>query len=201
MKLSVGVAVVIILALIGTVVAAYSYIKLQQVDVLFNENSIQLGGYSYLTWQANLGDPGNYFIIGSPRIVGGVGSVGTGVDFYLVNDTNWNLWSTDTGLRSALSAVYLNSDAVSSQSAQGQFSFTPATLDSYIVVLVNDEYPNVNSASLNVNITFQYISLFNFLAFIAGLAMLGIAIVSALLIMITRRKVRVPILQVAPKSA
>jgi hypothetical protein len=66
----------------------------------------------------------------------------------------------------------------------------PPTLDDYIVVLVNDEYPNVNSASVNVSITFQYISLFNFLAFIADLAMLGIAIVSALLIMITRRKVR-----------
>lgn len=186
MKVSVGVAVVIILALIGTVVATYSYTQLQQQDALFKENSIQLDGYSNRTWQASV-IIGNYFYIFSPRIVGSASSNGTGVDFYLVDNTNWKSWMTDVGRRSALSVIYLNSDALSSQSSQGRFSFTNLDEDLWIVVLVNDEYPNVNNASVDVNITFQYVSMFSFLAFIAGLVMLSIAIL--LLAVMTRRKV------------
>ena len=76
---------------------------------------------------------------------------------------------------------------VHTQSAQGQFFFTNLGDWAWIIVLVNDEYPNVNSATVHVNITFQYIFLFNFCAFIAGLVMLGIAIV--LLTVMIRRKV------------
>lgn len=185
MKASVGVAVVIILALIGTIVAAYSYTQLQQEDVMFND-SIQVDDYSNRTWQASL-IPGNLFYVFTPRIVGSVSSNGTGADFYLVDYANWDSWTTDIGRRSALSVVYLNSDMLSSQSAQRQFSFTNLSEFLWIIVLVNDEYPNVNNATVHVNITFQYISLFNFCAFIAGLVMLGIAIV--LLIVMIRRKV------------
>jgi hypothetical protein len=184
-KASVGVSVVIILALIGTVVATYSYTQLQQEDVLFYENSMQLDGESYRAWQAGV-IIGNYFYIFSPKIVGSVDIVGTGVDFYLVDYTSWDSWKTEIKRRSALSVVYLNSDALSSQSAQGQFSFTNLDQDLWIIVLVNSEYPNPNNANVHVNITFQYISLFNFCAFVAGLAMLGIAIVS--LLVMTRRK-------------
>lgn len=173
-----GAAAAIILALMGTAVAAYSYTHLEQRDALFNQKSMQLDGQSYRTWQANLEAPGNYFIIFSPKIVGSVTSNGTNVEFYLVNDTNWDLWMTDMGQRSTLSVVDL-------YPAQGQFSFIPPNFDSYIVVLVNHEYPNVNNVSVDVDITFHYVSLFSFCAFIAGLVMLGIAIV--ILTAMTRR--------------
>ena len=185
MKASTRVRVAIILALIGTAVAAYSYTQLQQQDVLFNENSIQLEGENYRTWEANV-IIGNYFYISSPRIVGSVSTNGTGVDFYLVDVSNWTAWQTDIGQRSALSIVHLNVDALSSQSTQKQFSSANLGEDAWIVILVNDEYPQVNSASVNVTIAFRYNSLFSAWAFIAGLAMLGIAIVR--LIVITRRK-------------
>jgi hypothetical protein len=185
-KARVEVAVVIILALIGTVIAAYSCTQLQKEDVLFNYNSIQLGGQSYKTWQVGL-IPGNYFYVFTPRIVGSVGSVGTGVDFYLVNFTNYHLWTNETGLRSALSVVHLNSSLLSSQSG-GQFSTNMGEW-AWIVILVNDEYPNVNSASVHANIIFEYISLFNFCAFIAGLAMLGIAIAQTA-VLILKDKIR-----------
>ena len=66
-------------------------------------------------------------------------------------------------------------------------SLLPGT-NGYIVALVNDGYPNVNSARVYVNIAFQYISPFDFCAFIAGLAMLGTAIVG--LIVMALRKVQ-----------
>ena len=186
MKASAEVAIVIILALIGTAVAAYSYTQLQQKDVLFDENSIRLGGQSYQTWEVGY-IPGNIFNIFTLRMIGSVDSVGTGVDFYLVNDTNWNSWSTDIGLRSALSVVHLNSDVLSSQSG-GQFSLAAPLNNGDIIVLVNNEYPNVNNASVNVNIALQYTSLFNFCDFVAGLVLLGIAIV--LLTVMIRKKAR-----------
>ena len=163
----------------------HSYTQLQQQDVFFNESSIQLDGENYRTWEAGV-IIGNYFYIFSPRIVGSVRTNGTGVDFYFVDVSNWTAWKTDIGQRSVLSLVYLNSDTLSAQSAQGHFSSTHLGEDAWIVVLVNDKYPNVNSASVDVNITFQYVDLFSFCAFIAGLAMLGIAIVR--LIMVTRKK-------------
>jgi len=155
-KANVVVAVVIILVILGTVVAAYSFLHLQQQDVLLNENSIQVDGQSYLTWQAGV-IPGNVFSIFSLQIVGNVSSVGTGVDFYLVDANNYPSWTTDIGQRSALAVVHLNSDALSSQSAQDRFSFTPLNWSwLYIVVLVNDEYPNQNNASVNVSLALRY---------------------------------------------
>jgi hypothetical protein len=183
-KASVGIAVSVILALIGVAIAAYSYPQLQQEDALFARDSIQLGANSNSTyWIDFLND--NILSV-SPRIVGRVGSVGTGVDFYLVKYDNWDSWKTDTEQRSALSLVYLNSDVLSSQSAQGQFSFVAPHAYLYIVVFINEKYPAANNASVHVNISLQDISLPNFCAFIAGLAMLTLTIV--LLIVMVRRK-------------
>jgi hypothetical protein len=187
MKAIIVVAVVIVLALIGISVADYSYTHLQEEDVIFNENSLQVDGQSYGTWQANI-IPGNVFSIFSVQIVGNVSSVGTGVDFYLVNETNYPSWTTNIGQRSAFSVVHLNSDALSSQSAQERFSFTPSSFDSYIVVLVNDGYPNANGASVNVSLALRYTNEFSFGGFIAGLAMLSIALVTAMVRVIVSKR-------------
>jgi hypothetical protein len=184
MKISVRVAVAVLLAVIGTVVAAYSYTQLQRQDVLFDQSSIQLDGQSYVGYEiamyVNLN--GKF----APRIIGGVGSVGCCVDFYLINDTSWNSWSTNQSLRSAVSTVHLNATAVSSQSTEGQFSFTPSASTGYSVVFVNDKYPSANNASVHAKISLQYVSLDSLYGLVAGLVMLGTAFV--LLRVTTRRK-------------
>jgi len=198
-KLSVGVAVVIILALIGTVVAAYCYTQLQQNVTLFNENSMQLDGQSYRDWLANGLTLDGYLYVGSTRVVGSVSSVGTGVDFYLVNSTGWPSVMADMGLRSTLSWVHLNSSVLSSQSG-GRFSFNPRWSDYYVIVLVNDEYPDVNNASVNVNITFQYTDLFSFGGFIFGLVILGFAIVLLTLMKLRKARARAKLNNVSANS-
>ena len=191
MKANVVVAVVIILFLLGTVVASYFFLHLQQQDVLFNANSIQLTGQSYLTWQAGA-IPDNVFSIFSLQIVGDVSSVGSGVDFYLVDANNYPSWTTDIGQRSTLSVVHLNSNALSSQSAQDRFSFTPLNWSwLYIVVLVNDDYPNAINASVNVSIILRYTNLFSFVGFIAGLTILSIAVVIAIVKVIVSKRTNV----------
>jgi hypothetical protein len=169
--------------MIGAVVAAYSYTRLQGQDVLFDENSIQLDGRTYTGSEMIVNLNGKF----APRIVGGVGSVGSGVDFYLVNDTSWNSWSMNPGLRSAFSTVHLNATAVSSQSSEGQFSFIPSSPE-YSVVFVNDEYRSANNVSVHARITLQYIFLDSLYGIVGGLVILGIGFV--LLTVTTRRKVQ-----------
>jgi hypothetical protein len=187
MKIGVGVAVAILLMVIGTVAGAYSYTRLKGHDVLFDQNSIQIDGHSYWGYFIGVDLDGKC----TPKVTGGVGSVGGDVDFYLVNYTSWNSWETNPTSRTALSTVHLNATAVSSQSAEGQFSFMPPASTSYTVLFVNDEYPSPNNANLHATITLQYLSVDSLYGLAAGLTMLGtgfVLLIVILLIMMTRRK-------------
>ena len=183
MKISARVAVAAtLLIVIGTVVAVYSYTQLQGQDVPFNQDSILIDGHSYAGYEIIVNLDGKF----APRVIGGVGSVGSGVDFYLVNYTSWNSWSTNPESRSAFSMVHLNATAVSSQSAEGQFSFVPSANAGYSAVFVNDEYPSASNASVHATITLQYIYLNCLYGLVGGLVMLGAGFV--LLIVTARRK-------------
>jgi hypothetical protein len=182
MKLKVIVAVLLIV--IGTIIAMYSYTQLRGQAVLLDQNSIQLDEHTYWGYQMTVNLDGTF----DSEVTGQVGSVGYGVDFYLVNDTSWNSWSTDPALRSALSTVHLNATTVSSQSTEGQFSFNPRASTGYSAVFVNDEYPSANDASVHATITLQYISL-NCLYAMAA-ASVAVAIGFALLIVTIRRKIQ-----------
>ena len=160
----------ILLVLIGLVVASYSYSQLQGNVVLFNRSSIQPNGVSYDSYDTTSVDLDGRF---DAKVTGGVGGPGCCVDFYLVNDTSWNSWSGNPGMRSALSMVHLNSTVVSSQSTSDQFSFVPPATAGYQVVFVNDDYPNVSNASINASITLHYDSTSALYATIAGLAILA----------------------------
>jgi hypothetical protein len=187
MKINVRIAAAVLLALIGTIVAAYSYTQLRGQDVLFDQDSIQMDGYSYWGYSMGVNLDGRF----APRIIGGVGTVGCCVDFYLVNYTSWNSWSTNPESRSVLSTVHLNATAVSSQSAEGQFSFVPSA-STYGVVFVNDEYPSANNATVHATIILQYIFVDCLYGLVAGLATLGtgLLLIVVLLIVMTRRKVQ-----------
>jgi hypothetical protein len=184
MKINVIVAVAVVLIVTGASVAAYSYERLRSQDVLFDQNSILLNDHSYLGYEMPVVLDGKF----EPKVIGGVGSVGYGVDFYLVNDTSWNSWSTTPALRSALSTVHLNATAVSSQSIEGQFSFSPSVTTAYSAVFVNDDYPTANNSSVHANITLQYISLNYLFSMVAGLV--AAAIGSLLLIVAMHRKIK-----------
>jgi hypothetical protein len=182
MKIGVGVAVAVLLIAAGAVVGAYSYTRLRGQDVLFEQDSIQLGGHSYWVYEMGIKLDGKF----APKVTGGVGSVGCCVDFYLVNYTSWNSWSTDEDSRSVLSTVHVNATAVSSQSIEGQFSFVPSASTSYSVVFVNDEYPDVNNANVHAAITLQYISVDSLYGLLAGLGMLGTGLVLLAAMVLTR---------------
>ena len=184
MKISARVAVAAtLLIVIGTVVAVYSYTQLQGQDVLFNQDSILIDGHIYIGYEIIVNLDGKFAL----KVIGGVGSIESGVDFYLVNDTSWNSWSTNPESRSAFSMVHLNATAVSSQFlTEGQFSLVPSANAGYSAVFVNDEYPSASKASVHATITPQYTYL-NFLYGLAGgLVMLGAGFV--LLIATARRK-------------
>ena len=183
MKLIVSVAVAVLLIAIGTSVAAYSYMQLHGQDVLLDQNSIELDEHVYWGYQMTVNLDGKF----ESKVIGGVGSVGYGIDFYLVNDTSWNAWSTEPALRSAFSTVHLNATGVSSQSSEGQFSFNPTTSTGYSVVFVNDDYPSANNANVHATITLQYILLNYLYALAIGLIVVAIGFV--LLIVTIRRKI------------
>jgi hypothetical protein len=184
MRIKGRVAVGVLLAVIGIVASAYSYTQLRGQDVLFNQSSIPIDGHSYDSYEIIVNLDGKF----APKVIGGVGSVGSGVDFYMVNDTSWNSWSVDPKLRPAFSTVHLNATAISSQfSTEDQFSFTPTSSAGYSAVFVNDEYPSANNASVHATITLQYIYLNSLYGFVAGLVMLGIGFV--LLVATVLRKV------------
>jgi hypothetical protein len=174
--------IAVLLIVIGVVVSAYSYTELQGQDVIFNKDSISIDGHTYVGYEIIVNLDGKF----SPKVIGGVGSVGSGVDFYLVNDSSWNSWSTNQASRSALSMVHLSSTAVSSQSTEGQFSFAPSTTAAYSAVFVNDGYPNAGNATVHATITLQYMYLNSLYELVAGLAMLGAGFL--FLIVAARRK-------------
>jgi hypothetical protein len=184
MKISARVAVAAtLLIVIGTVVAVYSYTQLQGQDVIFNQDSIQINGDIYFAYEVIVNLDGK----SAPRVIGGVGSVGSGVDFYLVNYTSRNSWSTNPESRSAFSMVHLNATAVSSQLlTEDQFSFVPPTSAGYSAVFVNDEYPSASNTSVHATIILHYIYLNSLYGLIGGLVMLGAGFV--LLIVTARRK-------------
>jgi hypothetical protein len=165
----------------GLAVASYSYSQLRGQVVLFDRSSIQPNGISassYDTSSVNL--DGKY----DAKVTGGVGGPGCCVDFYLVNDTSWNSWEGNPGMRSAFSMVHVNSTVVSSQSIDGQFSFVPPASAGYQVVFVNDDYPNVSNASVGANLTLHYDSIDALYAIVAGLAVLvtGVALLTLSLV-------------------
>lgn len=180
MRIGVKVAVAAtLLIVVGTIVAVYSYTQLQGQDVLFNQDSILLDGHIYLGYEIIVNLDGKF----APIVNGGVGSVGNGVDFYLVNDTSWNSWSTNPESRSAFSIVHLNATAVSSQFLnEGQFSFVPSATAAYSAVFVNDEYPSASYASVHATITLQYMYLNCLYGLVAGLVIIGAGFV---LLMVT----------------
>jgi hypothetical protein len=184
MKTNVIVAVAVLLIVVSASVAAYSCEGLRSQDVLFDQNSILLNDHNYLGYEMPVNLDGKF----ESKIIGGVGSVGYDVEFYLVNETSWNSWSTNPALRSALSTVHLNATAVSSQSIEGQFSFNPSVSTGYSVVFVNDDYPSANNSSIHATITLQYISLDYLFFMAAGLVVAAIGFV--LLIVAIRRKTK-----------
>ena len=174
MKVKTRVVVGVLLGVIGIVVATYFYTQLRAQDVLFNLDSIPIDGRSYVSYEIIVNLDGKF----APKVTGGVGSVGSSVDFYIVNYTSWNSWSMNPDLRSAFSMVHLNASAISSQlSSEDQFSFIPAASAGYSAVFVNDEYPSANNASVHATITLQYISLNSLYGLLAGLVMLCIGLV------------------------
>jgi hypothetical protein len=181
MKINVKVAVAALLVVIGASFAAYSYEQLRRQDVLFDQNSIQLNALRYTGYDVAVDLDGKF----EPKVIGGVGSVGDGVDFYLVNDATWNSWSTTPALRSALSTVHLNATAVSSQSIEGQFSFNPSVSTAYSAVFFNDDFPSANNSSVHATILLQYISLDYLFLMATGLVVAAIGFI--LLIVIFRK--------------
>jgi len=173
MKINVIVAVAVLLIVVGASVAAYSYEQLRSQQVLFDQNSIVLNDLIYSSYEASVDLDGKF----ESKVIGGVGSVGYGVDFYLVNDSSWNSWSMTPALRSAVSTVHLNATAVSSQSIEGQFSFNPSVSTGYSVVFVNDDYPSANNSSVHATIILQYISLDYLFSMAAGLVVVAIGFV------------------------
>jgi hypothetical protein len=182
MKLGVTIIVAVLLVVVGAGVAAYSFTRLHGQDVLFDQNSIQLGQHSYSGYEVAVNLDGKF----ESKVTGGVGSVGYGVDFYLVNSTSWNSWVTTPALRSALSTVHLNATVVSSQSVEGQFSFVPEASTAYSAVFVNDGYPSVNTANVHATIDLQYVSIYYVYALATGLVVVAVGFV--LLIVTLRRK-------------
>jgi hypothetical protein len=173
------------LLFLGAVVVMYSYGQLEGQVVLFDQSSMQIDGHSYFGYQArDVNLDGKY----AAMVIGGVGGTGYAVDFYLVNDTSWNSWSMNPGMRSAFSMVHLNSSVVSSQSISGQFSFVPPASAGYSIVLVNDEYPNASNASINVHIALRCDSLDTLYAIAAGLAILASGLVLLALPMVRKAR-------------
>jgi hypothetical protein len=187
MKINVIVAVAALLVVIGASFAAYSYERLRRQDVLFDQNSIQLNGLRGSSYEVPVDLNGKF----ESKVIGGVGSVGGGVDFYLVNDAAWNSWSTWSAipaLRSALSTVHLNATAVSSQSIEGQFSFNPSVSTAYSAVFFNDDFPSANNSSVHATIILQYISLDYLFLMAAGLVVAAIGFI--LLIVLIFREIK-----------
>jgi len=179
------VALIIVIGMVAaTVIAAVSYTQLRGQDVIFNQNSIPIGGHSYVAYQVNIDLNGKF----APKVVGEVGSVGNGVDFYLVNGSSWNSWSLNPQSRSTSSMVHLNATAVASQSwIQNQFSFTPIATGgnnafSYSAVFVNNDYPNASNAIVYGTITLRYTYLNSLYGLATGLAVIAIG---AVLLMVT----------------
>jgi hypothetical protein len=168
-RINVWIAAAVLLVVIGTVVATCSYTQLQGHDVIFNQSSIEIDGHTYVAYEIIVDLGGKL----APKVVGEVGSVGTGVDFYLVNDSSWNSWSMNPASRSAFSMVHLNATAVGSQlSAENQFFFIPSATASYSAVFVNNEYPNASSVSVYATITIQYVHLSSVYDLIVGLLLI-----------------------------
>jgi hypothetical protein len=181
--------VAVFLVLLGGTVSVYSYGQLQNKVVLFDRSAIQPDRLSYISYDTNPVDlNGKYAAI----VTGGVGGPGCCVDFYLVNDTSWNSWSSNTTSRSALAMVHLNSSDVSSQAQSGQFSFVPPSSAGYQVVFMNDNYPDANNATINANITLRYDSVNASYGVVAGLAVLSSGL--ALAIIFIARRARAPTL-------
>jgi hypothetical protein len=164
------VAFELVIIVIGIAIAGYSSAYLQGQEVLFNENSVLIDSSSYVSYEITVNLEGKLM----PTVVGGVGSVGNGVDFYLVNDTSWNAWSANPDIRNALSVVHLNSTEVSSQSIEGQFSFSPTASVGYSVVFSNNDYPNAIDTTVNATITLQYLNLYSIYGLIIGLVVFGL---------------------------
>ena len=184
-------AVAGLLILMGLVVASYSYSQLQGQVVLFDRSSIQLNGISVGSYDTSSVDlDGKY----DAKVTGWAGGLGCCVDFDLVNDTSWNSWEGNPGMRSAFSMVHLNSTVVSSQSIDGQFSFVPPASAGYQAVFVNDEFPNATDASVGANLTLRYDSTDALYATVAGLAILvsGFALLTLSLARKPEAKTAVP---------
>lgn len=181
---------VVIGMVIAAVIASSSYTQLRGQDVIFNQNSIAIDGHSYVVYQVNIDLDGKF----APKVVGEVGSVGNGVDFYLVNGSSWISWSDNPQSRSTFSMVHLNATAVASQSwIENQFSFTPIATGgqnafSYSAVFVNDNYPNASDVVVYGTIILQYTYLNSLYGLAAGIAV--IAIGSVLLTVTAYRKTR-----------
>jgi len=172
--LSLLLTIEVLLAVVGVIVVAFSYTQLTGQDVIFNKESIPIDAHSYVSYEIIVNLTGKI----APKVTGGVGSVGSDVDFYLVNDTSWNTWSTNPEMRSTFSMVHLNATAISSQLvAENQFSFTPSTTAGYSVVFVNNVYPSASNTSVHATINLQYTSLNELYDLVVGLVMLAASLV------------------------
>jgi DNA-binding transcriptional ArsR family regulator len=184
------VQIAVLLIAVGLVIAAFSYPQLRGQDIIFNQNSIPIGGHTYLAYQVNINLDGKF----APKLEGEVGSVGNGVDFYLVNDSSWISWSTNPQSRSPFSMVHLNATAVASQSwIENQFNLTPKATGgndafSYSAVFVNDYYPNASEAIVYATITLQYTYLNSLYSLATGLIVIAAGCI--LLIVTAFRKAR-----------
>jgi DNA-binding transcriptional ArsR family regulator len=188
--LQIAALIIVIGMVVAAVIAAFSYTQLSGQDVIFNQNSIPIDGHTYVAYQVNIDLNGK----SAPKVVGEVGSVGNGVDFYLVNGSSWISWSENPQSRSTFSMVHLNATAVASQSwIENQFSFTPIATEgnnafSYSAVFVSNDFPNASNVIVYGTINLQYMNLSSLYSLAADLAV--IAIGSLLLTVMAYRKTR-----------
>jgi hypothetical protein len=185
MKVPARIGIGILLLTVGAGFLAYSYTLPYGQIVLFDQNSIQLGTQTYVDFQVVVNIDGKY----SPSVAGSVGSLGCCVDFYLVNDSSWNSWATNSSSRTAYSEVHLNSTEVSSQSAEGEFSFNVFNTTRYNIVFVNDAYPNASTARSHASIILQYTPALTVYFSLGSLTTLGIGL-TWLVVLFVRSRIK-----------
>src|SRR5215472_13325995 len=185
MKPRAGFLIGIVSLFVGAGILSYSFTLPAGQEVLFSQNSIQLDGRPYVDFQVTANIDGKY----SPIVTGNVGTVGCCVDFFLVNDSSWSSWATNSSSRVAYSEVHLNATQVSLQSGESQFFVIPSNSTGYNVAFVNDEYPNNSTARVHASIILQYTPPNTVYISLAGWTTLGVGL-TWLIILFLRSRVK-----------
>lgn len=175
-------AALVLLTFVGSALTVFSYPGLHGQEVLFNRGDNRPGAASYGATAIAVDLDGKF----APNVTGYAGGLGCCVDFYLVNDTEWNAWVADPATRDTYATVHLNASVVKSQTAAGEFSFVPPSSAGYTVVFVNDNYPNSTDAIVHANVILHYVSLGPLYAMAVGI--LSVALGLGLIVLTFRAK-------------